>query len=577
MRIAIIGHNKLGFIDGSCKKDSYGPNLENLWERCNAIVLSWIMNCVSKELLGGVIYSTNAAAVWKDLAERYDKIDGFRIFQLYKEIATVYQGTSSILAYLSKLRELWVEYDSIALVPRCDCVNSRDSVPATKPKSYTSSSYDPNVFYDYCKRTGHTQGMCYKLHGYPPGYERKKKSSNNSYERGRNPNERRPYPNAHNVIGDADLDYDSSMNQRSHDYGRGSRQTDHTDYHRVCFFPDFAIIQDLYSETVKVIGRENAGVYLLPPHNFHSNKTTKCYSSSAHGADHATEAKILLWHQRLGHTSSSVLSHALDLPTDVWGPFNTPTYDGNRFYVTIVDDCTLMLWLFLIKVKSDVCVVLKNFFTLVRTQFNAVIKTIRTDNGSEFVNSECQRLYTSLGIVHQRTCIHTPQQNRIAERKHKHLLEVARAVRFQGHIPLKFWEHCILSIAYIINRLPTPVLHDRSPYEVFHNIKPSLHHMRVLGCFANNMYIHDKFQPKSVTAIHMATTSFDESHPDIVEPVVPSAPPVDVPKVVLVVSDAFLSSFGSEVEPGTFEEACKDPRWVEAMQAEISTLETHHT
>jgi len=106
LKIAILGRNKLGFIDGSCKKEAYGPNLVNLWERCNAIVLSWIMNCVSKELLGGIVYSTNAASVWKDLAERYDKVDGSRIFQLHKKIATVSQGTSSISAYFSRLREL---------------------------------------------------------------------------------------------------------------------------------------------------------------------------------------------------------------------------------------------------------------------------------------------------------------------------------------------------------------------------------------------------------------------------------------------------------------------------------------
>lgn len=224
MKIAIIGRNKLGFIDGSCRKELYGPNLTNLWERCNAIVLSWIMNCVLKELLGGIVYSTNAAAVWKDLCERYDKIDGSRIFQLHKEIATVSQGTSSISSYFSKLRELWVEYDSLAPVPGCDCVNSREfvvfmhnqkllqflmglndsyeqarsqilmmvplptinkaysllieresqrimsqtshsssssdlnalftaqsSIP--KPRFNTSSSYDPNAFCEYCKRT----------------------------------------------------------------------------------------------------------------------------------------------------------------------------------------------------------------------------------------------------------------------------------------------------------------------------------------------------------------------------------------------------------------------------------------
>ena len=170
-----------------------------------------------------------------------------------------------------------------------------------------------------------------------------------------------------------------------------------------------------------------------------------------------------------------------------------------------MDDCTRMLWLILIKLKSDVCVVLKNFFTLVKTQFNLLVKVIRTDNGSEFINTECTHLYTSMGIIHQRTCIHTPQQNGIAKRKHRHILEVARSIRFQGHIPIRFWGHCILNAAYIINRLPTSVLHGKSPYEMFHKCKPSLQHMRVIGClcFAKSMLIKDKFHPRSVIAVHM--------------------------------------------------------------------------
>ena len=84
-------------------------------------------------------------------------------------------------------------------------------------------------------------------------------------------------------------------------------------------------------------------------------------------------------------------------------------------------------------------------------------------------------------------------------------MEIARAIRFQGHIPIKFWGHCILSAAYIINRLPTPVLQGKSPYEMFHKKQPSLQHLRVLGClcFTKNMYIQDKFQPRSVAAVHM--------------------------------------------------------------------------
>ena len=86
------------------------------------------MNYVSKELLGGIVYSTNAIVMWKDLKERYDKVDGSRIFQLHNEIASASQGTSSISVYFSCLRYLGVEFDSITHVPGCECDESRDFV-----------------------------------------------------------------------------------------------------------------------------------------------------------------------------------------------------------------------------------------------------------------------------------------------------------------------------------------------------------------------------------------------------------------------------------------------------------------
>lgn len=79
MRIAILGRNKLGFIDGTCKKENYGTNLIDIWERCTAIVLSWLMNYISLALLSGLVYSSNASEVWDELKECFDKVDCSRI------------------------------------------------------------------------------------------------------------------------------------------------------------------------------------------------------------------------------------------------------------------------------------------------------------------------------------------------------------------------------------------------------------------------------------------------------------------------------------------------------------------
>ncbi|XP_009768823.2 uncharacterized protein [Nicotiana sylvestris] len=126
MRVALLGRNKLGIVDGICKKESFPEFMWNHWERVNAIVLSWIMNSVTKGLLGGIMYASGAQAVWEELAERFNKVDGSRTFNLHKEIATLAQGTLSISVYYSRLKDLWEEFESLVPAPGCDCAKSRE-------------------------------------------------------------------------------------------------------------------------------------------------------------------------------------------------------------------------------------------------------------------------------------------------------------------------------------------------------------------------------------------------------------------------------------------------------------------
>lgn len=135
--------------------------------------------------------------------------------------------------------------------------------------------------------------------------------------------------------------------------------------------------------------------------------------------------------------------------------------------------------------KNETHLLLQSFNGYVETQFGRKIKSIRSDNGFKF---DMKEFYQNKGIVHETSCIDTPQQNGALERKHGHLLNVARALHFQANLPIRLWGECVLTATYIINRTPTPLLSGKTPYELLFGSIPSYSHLKVFGClcFATN-------------------------------------------------------------------------------------------
>nr|XP_009799733.1 PREDICTED: uncharacterized protein LOC104245770 [Nicotiana sylvestris] len=128
MKIVLHDKNKLGFVLGTCRKSRYGASLYELWDRCNAIVLAWIINTVSPSLISFVIYASDVHTVWEDLKERFDKDNASRACYLHKEIATLTQGISSVSIYYTKLRELWDEHETLTPSPSRGCAESRKHI-----------------------------------------------------------------------------------------------------------------------------------------------------------------------------------------------------------------------------------------------------------------------------------------------------------------------------------------------------------------------------------------------------------------------------------------------------------------
>ncbi|PKU68003.1 Retrovirus-related Pol polyprotein from transposon TNT 1-94 [Dendrobium catenatum] len=168
--------------------------------------------------------------------------------------------------------------------------------------------------------------------------------------------------------------------------------------------------------------------------------------------------------------------------SDIWGPFSSVPAQGYRYYVSFIDDFSKYTWIYPLVHKSEVFSKFIEFQKFVERQFNKTIQIIRTDNGGEYVNKQFQTHCKTTGISHQVTCPHTPSQNGVAERKHRHLIETTRALLIQASLPLYLWVNTLLTANYLINRMPSPNTSHKSPYELLHNKQPDYNHLKVLGC-----------------------------------------------------------------------------------------------
>ena len=153
-----------------------------------------------------------------------------------------------------------------------------------------------------------------------------------------------------------------------------------------------------------------------------------CDVSKAHKASPSYVCPLAK-QRRLSFTSNNHVAHSpFDLVhCDIWGPYHVVSYTCHNYFLTLVDDCTRLTWVYLLKQKSDAAVVIPRFFNMVATQFQSSIKEFRSDNAIELVFTE---FFHEKGVLHQFSCVERPEQNSVVERKHQHLLNVARALFF---------------------------------------------------------------------------------------------------------------------------------------------------
>jgi transposase InsO family protein len=180
---------------------------------------------------------------------------------------------------------------------------------------------------------------------------------------------------------------------------------------------------------------------------------------------------------------ASRASHCFDLiHSDVWGPSPVSSHEKFKYYVTFIDDHSRFTWVYFLRSKFEVFRIFTEFFAYVTNQFSSSIKTLRTDSGGEYLSTDFQSFLASKGILHQRSCPSTPQQNGVAERKNRHLLDVVRTLLLESSVLSMFWVEAMKTATHLINRLPSQVLHMESPYFRLFAKQPSYDNLRTFGC-----------------------------------------------------------------------------------------------
>jgi hypothetical protein len=264
-------------------------------------------------------------------------------------------------------------------------------------------------------------------------------------------------------------------------------------------------------EDAVVIGTEEGGLYKLKGHLDAS-------------LTHSTESTCELWHSRLAHINYKALPYVSKVVTglpefkvdhegvckgcahgkniknpfpesdsktkrilelihsDVCGLLPSTSLSGYVYYVSFIDDYSRKTWVYFLKSKDEVLKNFKEFKALVENLFERKIKTLRSDNGGEYTSNELGSFCRDVGIKRELTSPYNPQQNGVAERKNRTIMEAVKTMIHDQDLPMHLWAVAARTSVYVQNRLPHSALGFKTPEEMFTGKKPEVSHLKIFGC-----------------------------------------------------------------------------------------------
>ncbi|KAJ9561348.1 hypothetical protein OSB04_006508 [Centaurea solstitialis] len=212
---------------------------------------------------------------------------------------------------------------------------------------------------------------------------------------------------------------------------------------------------------------------------------------------------------------SSISSPLQLLHMDLFGPVNVQSIGGKKYTLVIVDEYSRYTWVFFLRAKSDAPEEIILFVRKMEKLNNLTVRSIRSDHGTEFKNSTLESFFEQKGISQNFSSVRTPQQNGVAERRNRTLIEAARSMLSEANLATQFWAEAVNTACYTQNRSLIVKRFRRTAYELFRNRKPSIKHLHIFGCVCyilNNKDNLGKFDSKSDDGIFLGYSSISKTY-----------------------------------------------------------------
>ncbi|XP_071740094.1 uncharacterized protein [Rutidosis leptorrhynchoides] len=487
------------------------------------------------ELSESFLYASGAAGLWKELDERFGQSNGPLIYQIERHLSKVTQ------AYYNKLKRCWDELQILNGIPTCSCGRMRECtcgvtekflaiesrskliqflmrlndeyesvrsqllsmVPlpslnkayyivqqVKKQKQVTQNDPSPTAFFANTKPYNNYKKVIQIGTKEKKGKKQVKVAANVSTEFGNYVPRDTPFHLESEVEYQServDLDQKlvNAVCQEMMRMFKGKSETDTAStskpYAGISFH---ASIKDPSIKKVIVTGEGFNNLYICKPSNTIPSKNFVVLSSFVNSviSNKSQNVPVNTFHSRLGHSTVSKLIHVKDC-------------DHANVSDFFCDTCLVAkshrLPIYLSQSRADVP------FLLIHVDLWGPYKIHALDGAHYF-------LTIIMGSFIKKSMVYTPQQNGRVERKHRHLLDTARALKLHANLPSKFWGDCILSATYLINKMPMKVLNWKTPFEMLHKRGPGYDHLRTIGClcYANvPKPYQDKFEARGIRSV----------------------------------------------------------------------------